>query len=243
VVQLYFLNIGRTITVTTTGKTGGQTTTIFHGCFVTGLIVNGRSARGATRDFVFGVNSVPMSPVTLNSCLFEWLAGRFGGMTFNGACVFRIIGNTTVPTANVGWSVNGTSTGICTGDNFKADNPTIGWTLGPGTSVEFAGCALHSLTVAAGATADIRSSECLKLTGPGPVNRRSFTKQVTTTAGDNLVTFDAPFPDTEYRVSLQLTEGPGNPLVMVPRALKRLADFTINDTVGGNTYDVTVIHD
>src|SRR5262245_18555528 len=116
VVQLYFLNIRRSglvggrITVTTIGKTGGQTTFILHGCSVNGLEVNGRSASGTTRDFVFAARTVPGTDAfTLHSCLFEWVAGRLKGMTFNGACVFRIIGSTTIPTAVVNWFVNDTS--------------------------------------------------------------------------------------------------------------------------------------
>lgn len=244
VVQLYFLNIGPT-TVTTTGKTGGQTTFILHGCFVNGLTVNGRSAAvaGPTRDLVVAATCVPgQNAFTLNSCQFEWLAGRLNGMTFNGACLFRIIGSTTIPNPGVaGWSVNGTSTGICTGDNF-----TSGWTLRPGTSAVFGGCSLSALKVEAGATADIRSSECpdSALSGQGTVSRRSLTTSFGPTVhppGDNQVTFTPPFPDDDYTVSLQLTAGPGNPRVTTSN--KTGAGFKINDVVSGNEYDVTVIHD
>jgi hypothetical protein len=240
VVQLYFLNIGPT-TVTTTGKMGGQTTFILHGCFVNNLTVNGRSASGATRDLVVAATSVPGQNVfNLNSCLFEWHAGRLNGMTFDGACVFRIIGSTTIPAAVSGWSVNGTSTGICTGDNF-----TTGWTLGPGTSVVFGGCSLTALTVEAGATADIRSSECpdSSLSGPGKVSRRSLTTSFTTKPGGgaNQVMFTVPFPDGAYNVSLQLTAGHGNALATTSN--KTGEGFTIHDAGGKNTYDVTVIHD
>jgi hypothetical protein len=250
VVQLYFLNIlGRT-TVTTTGKTGGQTTFILQGCFVSGgLDVIGRSASGNTRDLVFAANCVPsMNALTLDSCLFEWLAGRLNGMTFkttNGACRFRIIGGTTVPGIAPGadWFVNGTSQGICIGDNFThPDFPNQpGWTLGPGTSVVFGGCSLAKLTVAAGATADIRSSECSSLSGPGTVNRRSLTMSFgPTVQGANPVPFAVPFPDGAYNVSLQRTEGTSG--APVTTGNKTGAGFTINDAPG-NTYDVTVIHD
>ena len=252
-VQLYFLNILRPTTVTTAGKgmTGGQASFILHGCFVDGLEVNGRSASGNARDFVFAATSVPgpNNPFTLNSCLFEWVAGRLNGMTFDGDCLFRIIGSTQVPyndpTDIKGWFVNGTSKGICTGDNFRADDPTIGWTLGRGTSVVFGGCSLSALKVEAGATADIRSSECpdLSLSGPGEVSRRSLTTSFgPTVPGANPVKFNVPFPpDPSYNVSLQLTAGPGN--AAVTTSGKTGAGFTINDAVGGNTYDVTVIHD
>jgi hypothetical protein len=246
VVQLYFLNIGPTI-VTTTGKTGGQTTFTLHGCFVNGLTVNGRSAAvaGSTRDLVHAATCVPgPNPFDLRDCQFEWVAGRLNGMTFNGECLFRIIGSTTIPNPQVvGWSVNGTSTGICTGDNF-----TSGWTLKSGTSVVFGGCSLSALTVEAGATADIRSSECpdSALSGQGTVSRRSLTTSFGPTVsppGANQVMFAPlpPFPDHDYTVSLQLTAGPGNPRVTTSD--KTGAGFKINDVVRGNEYDVTVIHD
>jgi hypothetical protein len=255
VVQLYFLHIGAT-TVTTTEKTGGQTTFILHGCFVDSLTVNGRAASGGTRDLVFAAASVPgpgtnaVTSVTINSCLFEWVGGRVGGMTFNsprGDCLFRIIGSTSVPgPIAVPWSVNGTSTGICNGSNFRTR-----WTLNDTASVVFAGCSFSdppppvgppALEVAAGATADIRSSECSSFNGPGAINRRSLTTHFgPTTPGANAVTFAVPFPDGTYNVLLQLTAGPGN--AAVTTSGKKGTDFTINDAVGGNTYDVTVVHD
>jgi hypothetical protein len=48
------------------------------------------------------------------------------------------------------------------------------------------------------------------------------------------------FPDNAYNVSLQLTAGPGNAGATVTA---KLGDsFTINDAVGGNTFDYTLIY-
>jgi len=168
----------------------------------------------------------PALPFTIDTCLFEWVGGRLAGMTFTGDCLFRIIESTTIPnfnfdpsTSNVGWSANGTSKRICTGVNFTAETwtdpgppPKVlnqpAWALGPGTSVIFRGCSLGELTVVAGATADIRSSECLKLNGPGAVNRGSLYDADPTTNAPYSVTFPVPFPDAAYSVSLQLTAPP-----------------------------------
>jgi len=271
VVQLYFLNIegdpdvDSTTTVDTRGKTAGQTTFILNGCFVDGLMVTGRSASGDNRDFVFAATSVPgpTYPFALDSCLFEWVAGRLKGMTFND-CRFRIIGSTAVPpkdpavnTTVVGWSVTGTSKGICTGSNFTTDpfsDPNglnaPKWILDPGASVEFAGCSLPSLTVKEGATADIRSSECLVVQGDGVIYRRSLSMRVgPTAAGANRVTFPVPYRSVGYYISLQLTRAgpppppPASPCPCPAVTNKTNRGFTIDDPVGGNTYDVIVIQD
>ena len=170
VVQLYFLNITRPTTVTTAEKgtmsAKNQTSFILHGCFVDGLTVNGRSASGESRDFVFAGTSVPgpFNTFTLNKCLFEWVAGRLNGMTFTD-CLFRIIGSTQVPYDNAGfikdWSVNGTSQGICTGSNLMIDpfaTPPVkpSWTFKSGTKVMFRGCSpLGGKTQETGAIVDI----------------------------------------------------------------------------------------
>ena len=263
VVQLYFLNIRGLTTVTTTDKPDGpdpptpgheqdgQTSFILHGCFLTGgLKVNGRSATvNKQRDFVFAVTCAcrGRAPFTIDSCLFEWVAGRVTGMTFDtppgkGDCLFRIIGSTTTLPNATPWSVKGKATGTCTGSNFTTE-----WKLNDQASVVFAGCSLSTLTVAAGATADIRSSECpdVSRSGPGAVNRRSLTMPYgPTVTNNNVVTFDVPFPDAAYNVSLQLTNmGTLNhpPLVIN----KAPANFIIQEQSGGhdNTYDITVIHD
>jgi len=239
VIQFYWITVDNGVVITTTGKSAGQTTAVFEGCFLDALVVNGRSATGPTRDFVFCAVCVPSAtPPMADSCLFEWVGGRVAGMTFTGACVFRIVGSTTIPGgASIPWSVNGTSQGICSGSNFSD------WALNDTADVTFGGCTLTSLAVAAGATADVRSSECpdAGLSGPGTINRRSLTTSFgPTLAGANAVTFAVPFPDASYNVALQLTAGPGNAAATV--TAKTGAGFTIND-VAGNTYDITVVQD
>jgi hypothetical protein len=266
VVQLYFLSIARPTTVTTSGKgmsvgQNNQTSFILNGCFPDGLTVQGRSNSGDNRDFVFVATSVPGPTITnvftFDKCLVEWVAGRLKGMMFND-CRFRIIGTTAVPpkdpavsTTVVDWSVTGTPKGVCTGSNFTTDpfidpnDPNApkqpAWILDPGASVEFAGCSLHSLTVKEGATADIRSSECLTLEGPGAVNRRSLTMGLFTRKGENLVKFPVPFPDIAYNVSMQLQTNliiyPPPDGALYPRVSmhgKTPGGFTVYDPEGKN---------
>src|SRR5271154_5478031 len=113
----YFLNLNpAVITVNTTGKTGGQTTFIAYNCFVNSITYTGRASSGPTRDLVEFWNCVPgMTPYTFTSAEIEYVGGRLNAMTFDGDCVFSIIGGTTIPAASAPWNVNDTSAGNATG--------------------------------------------------------------------------------------------------------------------------------
>jgi hypothetical protein len=269
VVQLYFLKIGGLTTVDTTKKPAappdsgeaGHTTFILNGCFLNGgLRVNGRSGTDPQqRDFVFAATSVPKGTFTIDSCLFEWVAGRLKGMEFSerkGDCLFRIIGGTTVPTAADDWVVNHRTRGICTGDNFETDpfnrNPDAKhpvWRLKDQSEVVFAGCSLAELIVQQRAYADIRSSECRIVGGfpGGVVDRRCFTARVgPTTPGVNEFKFPVPLrPGTNYSVSLQLVgDALGTPPPTYPPAFvvgHLNTGFQIRDPQGNNTWDVIVV--
>ncbi len=242
-VFLYHLLISTSLTANMTGKTGGQTGLIIFNCSVQSLNVTGRAASGATRDMVQIWNSIPGSaPVpTFNTCFVNWNACRFGGLVFNGACIFAIGGCETLPGVAVPTAVNGTTVGTIAGSSLFTP-----WNLAAGTSVSMGGCFLNAnLTVAAGAAADVRGCNYAgnaHLIGPGTINRTTHTQSFgPTIAGANPVVFAVPFPDAAYNVQLQLTAGPGNAAVTV--TAKAGAGFTINDAVGGNTYDITVTHD
>jgi hypothetical protein len=240
---LYHLTTGSSVNIDTTGKTGGQTSFLGFNCFLEAFNEIGRASGGPTRDLAQFFNCIPgpgPGP-TFFSVQAEWNAGRLSNMQFNGDCLFAIAAGTTIPAASLPNSVNDTSTGTVTGANLTTD-----WNVGAGASVTIAGCALNAvLTVDAAGSADVHGSNYngnANLVGPGPINRTTHTDAFGPTAiGANAVAFAVPFPDGAYNVSLQLTAGPGNAGVTVTG--KTGAGFTINDTVGGNTYDITVIHD
>ena len=239
---LWFLGLRSPVTVNTTGKTGGQTTLIFFNCFVETLTYTGRANAGPTRDLVQLFACVPgMTPFTITTAQVELQACRLNAITFNGACRFAIAGGTTIPAAVAPWNVNGTSLGFVTGALLATP-----WNLASGTSVVMSGCDITSpVTVAAGATADVRGSNYngnANLVGPGTINRTTHTQSFgPTVVGANAVVFTVPFPDAIYNVALQLTAGPGSAGVTVTG--KTGAGFTINDPVGGNTFDILVNHD
>ena len=242
---LYFLRTNGLVTINTTGKTGGQTSTIFYNCFLSGsLVYTGRSAvAGApTRDLLQFFNCVPgQTPFTITTAEVSVIACRLSAMTFNGAARFSIVGSETIPAATMQWFVNGTSSGTVVGCQLLTR-----WNLASGTAVVMSGCdILLPITVAAGAVADVRASNYngnANLIGPGPINRTTWTTTFgPTVVGANLVVLNPPFPDGAYNVALQLVAGPGSAGVTVTG--KTGAGFTINDPVGGNTYDIIVNHD
>lgn len=251
VAWFYFLRIANTVMIDTTGKTGGQTSLLMFNCFPDEVDLTGRSAAGPTRDLFQCMNCVPgMTPFTFSDAEVEWESGRLNAMSFSGACVFSIIGSTTIPAASAAWEVNDTSTGNVTGCLL-----TTPWNVNDTASVAFAGSTINQpITVAAGAYADLRAANYNgdgNLAGPGPTDRTTLTTSFgPTMAGPNDVFFLAnlgvpPFSDNNYNVVLQLTAqlvpNPNSPAVTV--TLKNSTDFTINDPVGGNTYDIIVNHD
>jgi hypothetical protein len=245
-INVYHIVVGDAVTIDTTGKAGGHASVVFQNCEVGGTATC-RSASGGTQDFISFENCTaqPAPLWTFSNCAVEWLGGRVAPFTFNGACTFTIDGATTVPAASGTWSVNNTTVGKFIGTNLLA----LGTTLSGTASVAFTGCfGTGAITVPAGATADVRgSNNTTNLVGPGKINRTisSFVFGPTSIVSSvNPVAFTIPYIDANYSVALQLTasapQGPGN-VATFTTALANTG-FTINDSVGGNTYQVTVSH-
>jgi hypothetical protein len=96
------------------------------------------------------------------------------------------------------------------------------------------------LTVAAGCKADVRMAEYngnTNLAGAGKIDRTVWrTSFGPTGAGNNIVPISPPLWDANYGVSIELTAAGAYP----PVSAKTNASFTINDPVGGNTYNFTI---
>jgi hypothetical protein len=169
----------------------------------------------------------------------ELTACRLRSMTFTGNTVIRVQSGDFI---NGSWTLNGTANVTANGiDRFLTA------AVGAGALLTIAGSNIVStISVAAGGVADVRGSnygQNANLVGPGTIDRTTWTQVVgPTAAGANIIPIaNAPFPDGTYNVILTLTAGPGSAGVTVTG--KTGPSFTINDPVGGNTFDATLIDD
>ena len=173
----------------------------------------------------------------------EIVGTRMRDIDVSGDTTCRIQSGEVVAQA-VTWSIAGTAQLFAQGINLQnAINVTstapIGFTAH--------GCKLlNTLTVAAGSSADIRDTnygQNANLIGPGTINRSTWNEVAGPTVGGVplVVVLNPPFPEASYNVQLQLTAGPGNAGVTV--TAKTGASFTINDSVGGNTFDYSLLQE
>jgi hypothetical protein len=115
-------------------------------------------------------------------------------------------------------------------------------TVNAGTFRAAGSIGFGTLTVAAGATADIRGCnwDQSQLVGPGSINRSISTLSFgPTIGGANPIAFTIPYNDANYDIGPTLTAGPG---AFVSITAKASGGFTLNDPVGGNTFDLSVVH-
>jgi hypothetical protein len=223
--------------VDSTAAPGGTASFVFRGVILRGLTYN---ADASLNDAALIFASVLMggAPYTFNNIgEMNFLASRTRALAFTGGTFFNIAGGTELGPVTLSDTASGTISGIT---DFGPVN------VGTGCSVTIAGCNITSpVTVAAGGSADVRGSNFngdANLVGPGTINRTTLTTSFGPTAvGANPVVFAVSYPDGTYNVNLQLTAGPGSAGVTV--TAKTGVGFTINDPVGGNTFDVIVIHD
>jgi hypothetical protein len=170
----------------------------------------------------------------------EIVGSRFRGLTFAGSTGARIQGGESAALGGNTYALTGTAKAIFQGVNIE--NVV---TVASGCTLTINGGPLNTtLTVAAGGAADVRGSNYggnANLLGAGTINRTTWISSVgPTVVGANAVVLNPPYPDANYNVNLQLTAGAG---AFATITGKTGAGFTINDSVGGNTFDYTVIHD
>lgn len=100
-----------------------------------------------------------------------------------------------------------------------------------------------SLTVASGATADLRMSEVdpsFTLSGAGSVARSIYISQnVASSSGINTFNISPPYPSTAYNVLWTQVGGVNNQAIKITS--KTASAFQWNDTVGGDHYDFTLM--
>jgi hypothetical protein len=235
-----FVTFQGPVVIDSTSKNSNNAVPVFRGCvFTAGVTYNGRGISAATDNLLVFASVLAPGTHSYNNVgqvTFLALAMR-PTITFSGSTGFYILGGFSSGMLNA----NQTGPGRIVGHDIQA-----GVNVGAGASVVIAGSVLNAnVTVAAGATADVRGTNVngnAHLVGPGAFNRTTWTGTFgPTTVGANSVVLDPPFPDGAYNATLQLIAGPGNPGVTVTG--KAGGGFTINDEVGGNTFDYTLVHD
>jgi hypothetical protein len=235
------VNTGALILDTTGKPAGVPTNFICTNCNFNSINALGLTATGAGQNlFSMEACNYGAGAMTVESMRVEFIGCRHRGFTLNGACIGSLGGGIPIPGAAANaWTVNGTSTIKCQGTSFIQQ-----WTFAAGTSGQFTGCLTNSnVNIAAGATVDVRASNMSAfLVGPGSANRTTQTISFGPTAiGANAVVFAIPYPDATYNVALQLSGAGDATGVYVDTKL--VTGFTINDPIGGNTFDIIVTHD
>ena len=176
------------------------------------------SIDGAVPFFNNGVQ-LGASSVTLSNCP--------SGAGFVGAIVFSTINLVNTPGAGSGG-----------GNRFAAVNVDGTSVFGPVPGSKMSGV----VTVAAGGVADLRGAEYMtasNLAGAGAIDRSVWRTTVgPTSAGANTVTLAPAYVDANYAVAL--TQTAGTPVIPTVSG-KAAGQFVLHDSVGGNTFDVTIL--
>jgi hypothetical protein len=239
-----------TFTSNSTGKgtNAGNCAITFTECSFNSITCTGRAgASSSDNSFWYNCNwqttgqylFTDMNGVTTG---VEIVSTRMRDLDIAGDTTCRIQGGEVVSQA-VNWSISGTAQMFAQGINLQ-NSITVTSTAAIGFTAN--GCKLlGTLSVAAGSTADIRdtnySSEA-SLIGPGAINRSTWNIfNVVSVAGANVVALNPPYPDTNYTVLSSQTAGAPTPILAA--SAKTAASFTFDDSVGGNTFDFTIVHD
>lgn len=124
------------------------------------------------------------------------------------------------------------------GSNFLA-----GINVDAASSFRACGSALNGVvTVAAGGSADLRSSQYMSvanLAGAGSIERTVWrTTAGPSSIGANVVTLAPPYADANYSVQLTKVSGSGGEILVTG---KQPGQFTISDSAGGNTFDICIL--
>ncbi len=170
---------------------------------------------------------------------------RTRGLTLAGDATCRIQGGENVgPAVPTPIVLTGTASLVIQG--LTINNPMTvgaGCSLSMSAGAAFGAAATTTLTVAAGGAADIRGAnyqDNSRLIGPGTINRTTWNDSTgITIAGANPIAFTVPYPDPFYAVQLSLIAGPGNAAATISG--RTGAGFTLNDAIGGNTFDYSII--
>jgi hypothetical protein len=171
---------------------------------------------GAIPSFNNG-SQLGASTVTLTNCAF--------GATFSGCQCFSTLNLVNTPGAS--------------GQGNKFANVNV-----DGTSVfgPIPGSKTGIVTVAAGGSADLRGGEYLaasNLAGSGVIDRNLWRTTVgPTSSGANVVALEPAYLNANYNAHVTQTAGTPTAVTVTNKAAVQLI---LNDAVGGNTFDITIV--
>lgn len=232
---------GSTLTVNSTGKSGGSCTLNSLHCVFQNMAFTGR-ANNLDTFFAYSAN-LASSTVTFT----DWTgSAQTVGVEFSG-CRYRAmtIAGATQVRMQSGDHILGTIALTGTSSLHAAGVVNLGAiTVASGCTLRAVGCNLVStLAVASGGTADIRHSSYTpaSVTGPGTINRSIINgTTAATSVGANDITLAIPLPtgSTTYGVKLSLVSGAGNAAATITG--KAEDKFVLTDSVGTNVWDYTV---
>lgn len=225
-----------TISIDSTAKTGASNSAFDgRGIDVRNTVTMiGRGGGARTDHFQLWLSTL-ICTVNFTNVIVNLSSGTYLDLNFAGECDFDVNGDQVFGVVTLA----GTSVGA-----LQATQIFGNVNVGTGTSIDIVSSVLEQnavLTVAAGGDADIRMSEFqvnAQLVGPGPIDRSIWTTTIAgTAAGNNVIPISPPYPDGLYNVAIELTAAGAYP----PVSAKGGSSFTINDPVGGNTYNFTLM--
>jgi hypothetical protein len=193
------------------------------------------ASRNNREDHFEAWESTLIATLAFSNTIVNFSGCTLLALAFSGASDFDINGDQSFGTI----SLADTTTGSI--QSMEIIAPIV---VGSGCSLGVVGSVFEtpsSLTVASGGSADIRGCRYLsnsQLVGPGSISRSLWTIAVSTVAGDNTITLDPPYPDARYSVAVEMT-APGGAYPAITS--KSSGSFTLNDPVGGQTLNLTIM--
>lgn len=238
-IDIFSIRFRGTFTVDATGKVSSiSSLDLLHLDMVGSISVTGRPG-GLDGFQAWDCILEPAAGLTFNDMIsVNLLNGTYTGITLTGVTSLEIDGNQVFGDINI--NTPGQSSRIASAQIFGLVNVTAS------AETDFTGSWFAPgsvLTVAAGAVADVRTAEynvAANLAGAGSIDRSIWRTTFGPTAiGDNVIPINPPLPTTDYHVSIELTAAGAYP----PVVAKTPNSFTINDPVGGNTYNFAVLRE
>lgn len=201
------------------------------------LAASGRAASGGS-DLLTITNQIDGGTTwTLNGIFPTWTACQFSAQMDMTDLVFGGVFTSTVFFGPVNL-VNSPFVGGDSNTYISAVNIDAASSLLFNSGSNFSA----PVTVAAGGQADLRMCEygsLSNLAGAGAIDRSIWrTTAEATSIGANVITLSPPYIDGNYNVTLTLTAAGASGAFVSGKAANQ---FVLNDPVGGNSFDITIL--